>query len=310
MIETHRFTQTTTTIAYDTGGQGAPLLLLHGFPQTRVMWRPLLPALMRAHTVICADLRGYGDSSKPSAMEDMSFRLMAGDMVALMASLGFERFHVAGHDRGARVAHRMALDHPDALISLTLMDIVPTEYLLTNMSTALARAYYHWLFLAQPYPFPETLIGHDPDAYFERCLLGFGKASLEDFDPDLLTQYRSSWRDPDCIRAMCHDYRAATDVDWAHDQADLDRKVTCPSLVLYGQDGAMARLLDVPDTWADRLSNMEHGALPGGHFFPDQFPQETAQAIVAFLKRHVLIGENGAVDGARTRDPRRDRPVL
>jgi haloacetate dehalogenase len=287
MIATHRFTHSNVSIAYDIGGQGPPLLLLHGFPQTRVMWRPLLPALMRRHTVICADLRGYGASSKPTEMEDMSFRLMAEDMVALMASLGFERFHVAGHDRGARVAHRMALDHLETLITVTVMDIVPTEYLLTNMSTALARSYYHWLFLAQPYPFPETMIGHDPDAYFERCLLGFGKARLEDFDPELLAEYRSSWRDPDCIRAMCHDYRAAIDADWAQDRADLDRKVTCPSLVLYGEDGAMARLLDVPGTWADRLDNMEHGALPGGHFFPDQSPHETARALASFLQRHV-----------------------
>lgn len=283
MTTAQRFDHDTVSIAYEVAGNGPPLLLLHGFPQTRAMWRPLLADLTRRHTVICADLRGYGQSSKPASMEEMSFSLMAADMVALMASLGHRRFHVAGHDRGARVAHRMALDHPEALLSLTVMDIVPTEYLLTQMTTALAKAYYHWFFLAQPHPFPETLIGHDPDTYFERCLLGFGKAELTDFDPDLLALYRQSWRDPDCIRAMCHDYRAAIEIDWAMDRRDLDRAVTCPSLVLYGQDGAMARLLDVPATWQDRLSQMEHAAVPGGHFFPDQNPSGTASALLAFL---------------------------
>lgn len=285
MTTAQRFDHDTVSIAYEVAGSGPPLLLLHGFPQTRAMWRPLLDDLIQRHTVICADLRGYGQSSKPASMEEMSFRLMAADMVALMASLGHRRFHIAGHDRGARVAHRMALDHPEALLSLTVMDIVPTEYLLTQMTTALAKAYYHWFFLAQPHPFPETLIGHDPDTYFERCLLGFGKAELTDFDPDLLALYRQSWRDPDCIRAMCHDYRAAIEIDWAMDRGDLDRAVTCPSLVLYGQDGAMARLLDVPATWQDRLSQMEHFAVPGGHFFPDQNPSDTASALMAFLDR-------------------------
>ncbi|SHH23933.1 alpha/beta fold hydrolase [Marivita hallyeonensis] len=284
MIADHSFTHTSQTIAYTTSGDGAPLLLLHGFPQTHVMWRPLLPALSKNHFTVAADLRGYGESTKPERVEDMSFRAMADDMVALMASLGHDSFHVAGHDRGGRVAHRMALDHPSKVRSLTVMDIVPTEHLLTNMTTDIAKAYYHWLFLAQPAPFPETMIGHDPDAYFERCLLGFGKASLEDFDPELLTLYRQSWRDPDCIRTMCDDYRAAIEIDWEHDRQDLDRKVTCPALVLYGQDGAMAKLLDVPATWESRLDNMQHAAIAGGHFFPDQSPDATQNALLDFLK--------------------------
>lgn len=275
------------TIAYEVAGNGPPLLLLHGFPQTRSMWRPIVARLTGTFTVVTADLRGYGDSSKPATMPEMSFRLMARDMVELMASLGFDRFHVAGHDRGGRTAHRMALDHPDALQTLTVMDIVPTEHLLTQMTTDVAWAYYHWLFLAQPEPFPETLIGFDPDMYFERCLLGFGKARLEDFDTALLEEYRRAWSDPACIRAMCHDYRAAIDVDWADDRADLHRKVTCPALVLYGQDGAMARLMDVPATWSDRLADMQHAALPGGHFFPDQNPDDTAQAMMDWIKLHV-----------------------
>ena len=283
MTPTQFFHTDTQTIAYDIAGDGPAVLLLHGFPQTRAMWRPIVPKLSNTFTIVTADLRGYGDSSKPAAMTDMSFRHMAADMSGLMKSLGFARFHVAGHDRGGRTAHRLSLDAPDRVISLTVMDIVPTEHLLSEMTTETARAYYHWLFLAQPAPFPETMIGHDPDLYFERCLLGFGKAELSDFDPALLEAYRESWRDPECIRAMCDDYRAAIDVDWAHDTADLDRQVTCPALVLYGQDGAMARLMDVPATWAPRLANMQHGAIEGGHFFPDQSPDATARALRAFL---------------------------
>ena len=283
MSQADTFTNNDQIIAYEVAGHGPPLLLLHGFPQTRAMWRPLVPALADQFTVVTADLRGYGDSSKPATMPEMSFRLMAQDMVALMGSLGFDNFHAVGHDRGARTAHRLALDHPQAVRSLTVMDIVPTEHLLTNMTTEIAKAYYHWLFLAQPYPFPETMIGHDPDAYFERCLLGFGKASPSDFDADLLEIYRAAWRDPDCIRAMCHDYRAAIEVDWEHDRADLRRSVTCPALVLYGADGAMAHLLDVPATWRDRLSHMRHATIEGGHFFPDQSPKATTDALLGFI---------------------------
>ncbi|WP_439522704.1 alpha/beta fold hydrolase [Marivita sp.] len=283
MTDPDSFGSDNQVIAYEVAGNGPPLLLLHGFPQTRAMWRPIVSALSQDFTIVTADLRGYGASSKPATPPEMSFRLMAQDMVSLMDSLGHARFHVAGHDRGARAAHRMALDHPDAVSSLTVMDIVPTEHLLTHMTTDIAKAYYHWLFLAQPEPFPETMIGHDPDAFFERCLLGFGKASLDDFDADLLTEYRTAWRDPDCIRAMCHDYRAAIEVDWHHDTQDLARKVACPALVLYGKDGAMAQLLDVPATWVDRLSDMRHTAIEGGHFFPDQSPIATHNALRQFL---------------------------
>ncbi|SPF80723.1 alpha/beta fold hydrolase [Pseudoprimorskyibacter insulae] len=271
------------TVAYDVSGNGPPVLLLHGFPQTRAMWRPIAAQLRTRFTVITADLRGYGDSSAPPRMEDMSFRAMSDDMIALMAHLGHDRFHLVGHDRGARTAHRMALDHAGAIQTLTVMDIVPTHLLLDQMTTPIARAYYHWFFLAQPAPLPETMIGHDPDAYFERCLLGFGKAELSDFDPVLLDDYRRAWRDPRKIAAMCNDYRAAIDVDFALDAADLNRRVTCPSLVLFGKDGAVARTLDVGATWLDRLTEMQAKPIPGGHFFPDQYPDETAQALLDFL---------------------------
>ncbi|MEM1073158.1 MAG: alpha/beta hydrolase [Pseudomonadota bacterium] len=272
------------SIRYSTAGSGSPVLLLHGFPQTHVMWHAVAPMLASAYTVIAADLRGYGNSSKPSGTENYSFRHMAQDQVALMKLLGHDRFHVVGHDRGGRVAHRLALDAPDAVVSLTVMDIVPTHLLLDDLSKDVAKAYYHWFFLAQPYPFPETMIGHDPDAYFQSCLLGWGAARLNDFAPDALTAYRTAWRDPDTIRGMCADYRAAIDVDFALDAADLQRRVVAPTLVLYGADGAMAKAYDVPHTWRDRCETIQHAAIPGGHFFVDQAPQATADALRHFLR--------------------------
>ena len=270
-------------IAYARGGDGPPVLLLHGFPQTHAMWHAIAPRLARRFTVIAADLRGYGASAKPPGTAPYSFRAMAADQAGLMAQLGFERFHLVGHDRGGRVAHRLALDHGARLLSLTVMDIVPTHRLLEPLTREVARAYYHWFFLAQPAPFPETLIGHDPDAYFESCLVGWGAARLADFDATALAAYRAAWRDPETIRGMCADYRAALDIDFADDAADLGRTVDCPALVMYGADGAMARAYDVPATWADRLSDMRAVAIPGGHFFPDEHPAETAEALLDFL---------------------------
>lgn len=270
-------------IQYVTAGTGPAVLLLHGFPQTHAMWHAVAPELAEEYTVVASDLRGYGQSSKPEATEAYSFREMANDQIALMAALGHKHFHVVGHDRGGRVAHRMALDHPDAVASLTVMDIVPTHHLLDKLSKKVAAAYYHWFFLAQPYPFPERMIGHDPDTYFESCLLGWGAAQLGDFDPDALAAYRKAWRDPETIRGMCADYRAALEIDFAHDTADLARQVAAPALVLYGAQGAMARAYDIPQTWAPRLSEMETAAIPGGHFFVDQSPGETLSALKAFL---------------------------
>lgn len=271
-------------IAYSVGGSGAPLLLLHGFPQTRAMWTEIAPALARNHTVIAADLRGYGASHKPFDVSAYSFREMGADMLALMRTLGHERFHLVGHDRGARTAHRMALDAGLRIQSLTLMDVVPTHLLLNELSQNVAKAYYHWFFLAQPAPFPERLIAADPDYFFESCLLGWGAAKLEDFVPGQLAAYRAAWRDPDAVRGMCNDYRAALEVDFDLDAQDLARKVTAPTLVLFGADGAMAKAYDVPGTWRDRLEAMSSAAIPGGHFFPDTSPKATAKAIANFLE--------------------------
>lgn len=273
-------------IAYVTGGSGPAVLLLHGFPQTHAMWHEVAKSLARDFTVVAGDLRGYGASSKPQGTENYSFREMAADQSALMSALGHTRFHLIGHDRGGRVAHRLALDTAQAVASLTVMDIVPTHLLLSELTKEVAAAYYHWFFLAQPYPFPETLIGHDPDMYYESCLLGWGAAKLSDFDARALAAYRTAWRDKDTIRGMCADYRAALQIDFEHDAHDLDRRITAPALVLYGADGAMAQAYDIPKTWATRLHSMQAQAVPGGHFFVDQSPAETIEALSQFLKAH------------------------
>jgi haloacetate dehalogenase len=273
-------------VHFRVAGQGPALLLLHGFPQTGAMWARVAPQLAGRFTVIVPDLRGYGASARPPAAADLSnygFRAMAQDLVALLDHLGQGAAHVAGHDRGGRCAHRMALDHPDRVLSLALMDIVPTHLLLDALRKEVAAAYYHWFFLAQPAPFPETLIGHDPDYFFQSCLVGWGHATLDMFAPDQLAAYRAAWRDPATIAGMCNDYRAALSVDFADDAADLGRRVTCPALVVYGADGAMGRAYDMAVAWRDRLEDMRVTALPGGHFLVDEHPRATAAALAEFL---------------------------
>lgn len=272
------------TVAWSEGGEGPPVLLLHGFPQTRALWSRIGPALARSHRVIAPDLRGYGASQKPAGPEDCTFRHMARDLAGLMADLGHGRYHVIGHDRGARTAHRLTLDMPDHVASLQLMDIIPTRLLLTDLRRDTALSYYHWFFLAQPTPFPERLIGADPDYFFESCLLGWGASELGDFDPDQLSAYRAAWRDPDTIKGMCDDYRAAALIDVELDAADLDRRIACPVHILWGADGAMGKQYDVPATWADRCTSTPMATpIPGGHFFPDTAPEETAEALTRFL---------------------------
>lgn len=271
------------SIAYSRAGDGPPVLLLHGFPQNRAMWRGIAPDLAKQFTVIAADLRGYGDSSKPEGVANYTFRNMAADQRALMVSLGFDQFHLVGHDRGARTAHRLALDAPRAVQSLTLMDIVPTHLLLDDLHKDVANDYYHWFFLAQPEPFPETLIGQDTDFFYESCLTGWGATDLDDFESEAIYAYRQSWRWPDTVASMCNDYRATLAHDFAHDAADLGRLIKCPAMVLYGVDGPMNKHYDVPATWADRLANMQARGLPGGHFFPDLYPEQTTDVLLEFL---------------------------
>ncbi|NEH59720.1 alpha/beta fold hydrolase [Rhizobium leguminosarum] len=277
-------------IAYVAAGAGEPLLMLHGFPQTKALWARIAPELVALrYRVICADLRGYGASDKPPARADLtnySFRAMAADQLGLMKTLGHGRFHLVGHDRGARVAHRLALDHPAAVASVTLMDIVPTAVMLGDLRREVAQSYWHWFFLAQPAPFPERMIEANPDLFCETCLFGWGTAVLRDFDAEQLAAYRASWHDAKAIAGGCNDYRAALAVDLAHDLAEQGRRISAPALILYGATGAMAKLYDLPATWADRCTTMDARALPGGHFFPDTAPVEVTEQVAAFLGRH------------------------
>jgi len=268
------------------GGSGPPLLLLHGFPQCLAMWAKVAPLLASSYTVVCADLRGYGDSFKPADAADhsnYSFRAMAGDQLALMRELGCPRFHVVGHDRGARTAHRMALDFPDTVRSMSVLDIVPTYAMFMQTSRQVAGAYWHWYFLQQPAPFPERLIGADPDYFYETCLVGWGAARLADFDPQMLAEYRRCWRDPAMIHGSCSDYRAAAGVDLDHDTADLQAKVRCPSLAVWGESGLMHRLFDLRAQWSERCADLRAMPAPGGHFLVDQHPWEIAALIREFL---------------------------
>jgi haloacetate dehalogenase len=274
-------------IACVVGGSGPPVLMLHGFPQNLAMWARVAPKLAERFTVVCADLRGYGDSAKPVCSPDRtnySFRMMADDQVGLMDRLGFHRFHVVGHDRGGRTGHRMALDHTGAVATLTVMDIAPTYAMFMETNRNVAAAYWHWYFLQQPEPFPERLIGTDPEFVYETCLFGWGATSISDFDPEMLASYRRSWRDPAMIHGSCSDYRAAASVDLEHDAADIERKVECPSLVFYGADGTMAKLYDIPAEWRKRCRDVVEASLPGGHFFVDQFPDAVAHELLGFLK--------------------------
>jgi haloacetate dehalogenase len=267
-------------------GSGPPVLMLHGFPQNRAMWARVAPLLAERYTVVCADLRGYGDSAKPTCLPDRSnyaFRVMAADQIGLMRALGFERFHLIGHDRGGRTGHRMALDHPDSVLTLTVMDIVPTYAMFINTNYKVAGTYWHWYFLSQPEPFPERLIAGDPDYFYETCLVGWGATMLTAFDPEMLADYRRCWRQPMMIHGSCSDYRAAASIDLDHDVADIERQVTCPTLAFYGSAGVMARLFDIPAEWRRRCAEVSEASLPGGHFFVDQFPQETAEQLLSFL---------------------------
>lgn len=273
------------TIRLRTGGSGPPLLLLHGYPQTHVLWHKVAPRLARRFTVVAADLRGYGDSSKPPGGPDhlaYSKRAMAQDMVEVMAALGHQRFFLAAHDRGARVAHRLALDHPGRVERLAVLDIAPTREMYRDTTDDFARAYWHWFFLIQPAPFPERMIGADPDGYWlKKC--GSGSAGLAPFTPAALVEYLRCFRDPAAIHASCEDYRAAATIDIAHDDADGGRKVDCPLLVLWGRDGVIGRCFDPLALWRERARDVRGHALPGGHYLAEELPDAVAAELEAFF---------------------------
>jgi haloacetate dehalogenase len=248
------------------GGSGPPLLLLHGYPQTHAMWHRIAPRLAEAFAVIAPDLRGYGRSSKPATTDDhepYSKRAMARDQVAVMRALGHERFAVCGHDRGARCAYRLALDHPDRVTALAVLDIIPTADVFRRLDRRFALSAWHWFFLAAPHDLPERMIAADPDAFYLR---GGGHV----FAPEALDDYRRSFRDPDCIRAMCEDYRAGATLDVAHDEADRGtRRIGCPTLVLWGTRGSVARVDGVLDVWREWADDVRGRALDSGHFLAE-----------------------------------------
>jgi haloacetate dehalogenase len=268
------------------GGEGAPLLLLHGYPQTHVMWHRVTELLKDRFQMICVDLPGYGDSFSPPISADHSGhskREMAEDIVAAMRGLGHDSWYLGAHDRGARVAHRMALDHPASVRRLVTLDIAPTREMYAHTTDAFARAYWHWFFLITPAPFPERMIGADPDAYWlKKC--GSGSAGLAPFAPQALAEYLRCFRNPDVIAASCEDYRAAATIDIAHDDADQGRKVDCPVLALWGENGIIGKVFDPLALWHERASDVSGCALPGGHYLAEECPDLVAGAFADFFQ--------------------------
>jgi haloacetate dehalogenase len=269
-----------------TGGKGPPLLLLHGYPQTHVLWHKIAPLLQDQFTLVMPDLRGYGDSEKPDTAVDhatYSKRASAQDMIDVMATLGHTRFCIGSHDRGARVAHRLAVDHPEQVSKLAVLDVAPTREMYRRTTDAFARAYWHWFFLIQPAPIPERMIGSDPDAYWiAKC--GSGPAGLASFDPRALRHYLRCFRDPECIRATCEDYRAAATIDIRHDDDDGDAGITCPLLVLWGAFGVIEACFDALALWRQRAGDVRGHSLPGGHYLAEDVPDLVASEFLTFFR--------------------------
>ena len=255
------------------GGVGPPLLLLHGYPQTHAIWHRVAPELAKRFRVVAADLRGYGDSEKPHGLPDhanYSKRAMARDQVEAMRALGHETFFVVGHDRGGRVAHRMALDHPASVTKLAVLDIVPTYYLYTHVSIEFVQAYFHWFNYLRPAPGPE-----------DELKAGF--ASRPKPTNDVQAEYLRVSSDPAAIHAMCEDYRAGASIDLKHDQADLNKKIACPLLALWGEKGPMGRIYDVLSIWKERGTNVSGKGLPGGHNLQEEVPDQVLNEVQTFL---------------------------
>jgi haloacetate dehalogenase len=279
-----------------TGGNpaGPPVLLLHGYPQTHVMWQRVAQRLAPDFSLVIADLRGYGDSTKPApaATPELdhaqhSKRAMAADMAALMRSLGHERFAVVGHDRGGRVAHRLALDHPERVERLAVIDITPTLDMYEATDIRFATWCYHWFFLIQPAPLPERMIGGDPSFYLRWTLGGWGSHGLAFIEPEALAEYERCFGRAAAIHAACEDYRASASIDLEHDRAAraAGAKVACDMLVLWGERGVVGRLFDPLAVWRAQCSASVAGhAMAAGHFIPEELPDETAGHLVTFLR--------------------------
>ncbi len=270
------------------GGSGRPLLLLHGHPQTHAIWHRVAQQLAKSHTVVMTDLRGYGDSSKPQGSHDhlnYSKRVMALDQIEVMRHFGFAEFDVLAHDRGARVAHRLALDHPKAVKRLVLLDIAPTLAMYEKTSNQFARSYWHWFFLIQPAPLPERLIEADPAAYV-RDVLGRRSAGLAPFDPRALAEYVRCLEVPGTAHGLCEDYRASATIDLVHDQLEIDKKnfLQQPLLVLWGEQGVVNQCFEPLKEWSKLAVNVKGQALPCGHYIPEEAPELLLNQVQSFLE--------------------------
>ena len=282
----HRFIETSeTSINAVIGGSGPPLLLLHGYPENLLMWRGAASALSQYFTIVATDLRGYGMSGKPKTDEEhlpYSKHKMAKDQVEVMESLHFSEFMVAGHDRGARVAHRMALDYPQKIQRLAILDILPTLQLYQEADMHFGKNYWHWFFLIQPYPLPETLLGNNIDfiagAIFSRL------AQSIDIPGEILESYKRNFSDPDTLRATCEDYRAGASIDLEQDETDLDQLIECPTLVLWGNENPVYQKREMIKEWEKRAKLVKGQGLPCGHFIPEELPEATIQAFIDFFK--------------------------
>jgi haloacetate dehalogenase len=286
-FELHHLDVGEATIRLRIGGSGPPLLLLHGNPQTHMMWHAIAPDLAERFTVVAADLRGYGGSTKPTATADhesYSKRAMARDQIAVMRHFGFERFAVVGHDRGGRVAYRMALDHPEKVERLAVLDILPTYEHYRRADMAFAMAYWHWFFLPQPHPLPETMIGANPDWYFKKNWPGASEPPTF-FAPEALDDYWRAFSDPKTIHAICEDYRAGATYDFRLDEADFGkRKIECPLLVLWGAKGVVGRLYNPLEVWRGWANDVRGGqAIDAGHYLAEERPEKTSRALLDFL---------------------------
>ena len=270
------------------GGRGAPLLLLHGHPQTHVMWHRVAPALAEKFTVVMMDLRGYGDSERVASDEQhaaYSKRAMAADAIAVMQYYGFSRFQILAHDRGARVAHRLAADHPQAVERLMLLDIAPTLEMYRNTTEAFATAYWHWFFLIQPKPLPEALIESDPARYV-RSVMGKRHAGLQAFAPQALAEYERCALIPGTAEAICEDYRASATIDLLHDREDVvaGYKLTQPVQVLWGEHGVVGKCFDVLKLWHERATDVSGFSLPCGHYIAEEAPELLLNRALNFFK--------------------------
>lgn len=271
-------------IAAEISGAGPPVLLLHGYPETRAMWRSIATSLAADHTVVAADLRGYGDSAKPAG-EVYSKREMAVDQLRLMQLLGFERFAVVGHDRGGRVAHRLALDAPDAVAALAVLDIVPTLHMFETVDLAMATEYFHWFFLTRPGGLPEAMIAASPERWLRSRFSARG-AHGHDFLPEAYPEYVRCF-DADTVAASCADYRAAASIDLEHDRADRrsGHGVSAPLLALWGADGYVGRNFDVVSVWHLFGTAVTGASIGAGHYLAEEAPQDTARALIDFLRQ-------------------------